>query len=157
MARSRSINRRVARVTMADPLSPIASVIAIATAAAQIAKAISRLRAIGEMPGRVYALKNEVTDLEVVLRQVAHALQQNNLVQANEQHSLKPLLTRSKSLLVDLAKALERLAKACTGSKLKVISRSTVWLREKDLFQKFQDDIRAVKANLNTILGVSNS
>ena len=64
---------------MADPLSLVASMIAIATAAAQISKAISRLRNFGEVPIRVYAIKNEVSDLEGVLRHVEHAPEQNSL------------------------------------------------------------------------------
>lgn len=142
---------------MSDPLSVAASVLALATAAAQISKAISRLRHFGEVPGRVYALKNEVSDLEAVLRQIRHALEQKSLAPDNEQESLEQILLRTKSHLTDLAKALERVASACAGGKVKIISKSAIWWKEKKLFQGFHEDLRTVKATLNLILGAANS
>lgn len=142
---------------MADPLSLIGGILAIATAAAQISKAISRLRAFGEVPSQVYRLKNEVTDLEVMLRQVGSALQLKTLALEPEQGSLEQILGRTKDHLTDLAKALETVANACAGGKVKDLRRGAIWWKWKALFQGFQDDIRAVKATLNTILGASNS
>ncbi len=142
---------------MADPLSVAASVITLATAAAQISKAISRLRHFGEVPGRVYALKNEVSDLEVVLRQVGYALEEKSLASGNEGGSVEQILARTKSHLADLAKALERVANACAGGKVKIISKTAIWWKEKTLFQGFHEDIRSVKATLNLMLGTANS
>lgn len=140
-----------------DPLSIIASVLTLATAAAQISTAISRLRHFGEVPGKIYALKNEVSDLEVILRQIGQALEQKSIAIHETHSSLEQTVARTKGHLTDLAKALERVATACTGSKIKIISKSTVWLREKELFQTFRDDIGSVKASLNLILGSTNS
>jgi len=142
---------------MADPLSVAASVITLATAAAQISKAISRLRHFGEVPGRVYALKNEVSDLEVVLRQVGYALEEKSLASGNEGGSVEQILARTKSHLADLAKALERVANACAGGKVKIISKTAIWWKEKTLFQGLHGDIRSVKATLNLMLGTANS
>lgn len=142
---------------MADPLSLIGGILAIATAAAQISKAISRLRAFGEVPSQVYRLKNEVADLEVVLLQVGSALQEKNLALEPEQGSLEQILGRTKAHLTDLAKALDNVANACAGGKFKDIRRGTIWWKWKALFQDFQDDIHAVKETLNVILGASNS
>lgn len=142
---------------MADPLSVVASVVALATAAAHISKGISRLRHFGEVPGRVYALKNEISDLECVLRQVGHALEQKSLAPVNEQGSLEQILARTKGHLADLAKALERVANACAGGNCKIISKSAIWWKEKALFQGFQEEIRSVKASLNLVLGAANS
>jgi len=142
---------------MADPLSVAASVITLATAAAQISKAISRLRHFGEVPGRVYALKNEVSDFEVVLRQVGYALEEKSLASGNEGGSVEQILARTKSHLADLAKALERVANACAGGKVKIISKTAIWWKEKTLFQGFHEDIRSVKATLNLMLGTANS
>ncbi len=82
---------------MAEPISLIASVFTIATAAAQISKAISRVRAFGEVPGRLYALKNEVADLEVVLHRIGNALQQRSIALDNDENSLKQVLGRTKT------------------------------------------------------------
>ena len=140
-----------------DPLSITAGILAIATAAAQISKAISRLRAFGEVPGRVYALKNEVTDLEVVLRQLLHNLDQKSLGPDTDYKELAQLLERTKSRLSELAKALERVAIACTAGNEKVIRRTAIWWKEKALFQTLQDDIRGVKTSLSLMLGASTS
>ena len=83
-----------------DPLSIIASVLALATAAAQISTAISRLRHLGDVPGKIYALKNEISDLEVVLRQIGQALEQQSLVPDNAHKSLEPLLARTRGYLI---------------------------------------------------------
>ncbi len=142
---------------MADPLSITASVITLAAAAAQLSKVISRLRHFGEVPGRVYALKNEISDLEVVLRQVGHALEQKSLAPDNEQGSLASVLVRTKVHLTNVGNALERVANACAGGKIKIISKSAIWWKEKSLFQGFQEDIRSVKSNLTLMLGAANS
>ena len=142
---------------MADPLSVVASIIGVATAAAQIGKAISRLRHLGELPGRVYALKNEISDLEVVLRQVAHALERGFVATDDQQTSLNRLLAHAKNRLADLTKALERLSNVCDKGKIKVISKSTIWWREKVVFHGFQQDLRAVKESFILILGATNS
>ena len=141
-----------------DPLSIIASTIALATAAAKISTAISRLRHFGELPGKIYALKNEISDLEVVLRQISQALEQRLLAPDGTHGSLETVLSRTKGHLTDLAEALGRIADACTQSnKIKAISKSTVWYREKVIFQGFRDDIVSVKATLNLILSTANS
>ena len=140
-----------------DPLSIISGVLALATAAGQISTAISRLRHFGEVPGKIYALKNEISDLELVLRQIGHALEQRSLKPDNAEGSLEQVVARTKDLLANLTKALERVANACAGSKIKVISKSTIWLREKSVFQTFRDDIASVKATLNLMLGAANS
>jgi hypothetical protein len=67
------------------------------------------------------------------------------------------VVARTKGHLADLTKALEQVANACTGSKIKAISKSTIWLREKARFQTFRDDIASVKATLILILGTANS
>ncbi|KAE9362625.1 hypothetical protein N431DRAFT_144457 [Stipitochalara longipes BDJ] len=140
-----------------DPLSLAASIIAVATAAAQISQAISRLRTFSEIPGRVYALKNEVTDFEVVLRQIGYALQQQSLAPDTNRGSLKEILVRTKMHLTNLAQALERVENSCSRGNVKIISRSAIWCKEKVLFDGFQNDLHAAKSSLHLLLGASNS
>ena len=55
-----------------DPLSAAASVIAVATVAAQTCEAFSKLSGLHKaIPGRLHVLKNKVVDIELVLHQVA--------------------------------------------------------------------------------------
>ncbi|KAM7215308.1 ankyrin [Rhypophila decipiens] len=133
-----------------DPLSITTGVLAIATAAAQISKALSHLRAFGEVPRQLYALKNEVSDLEVVLRQIDYASKQSTLVQDADTEPLDRLLDRAKMHLADLATRLERLASAA-------IKKSLIWLKEENAFKRLQVDIHTVKTSLSLVLGVANS
>jgi hypothetical protein len=142
---------------MADPLSIAASILAIATAAGQITKAVSHLRRLGGVPGRIYALRNEVTDLEVILRHVGQALQQGSLTIVNQHGSLQDVQKRAKTALTDLSITLKRVEDACERSKARVIKRTTVWLREESNLQMLQNDIRAVKETCTLMLGASTS
>ncbi|EXJ54889.1 uncharacterized protein A1O5_12955 [Cladophialophora psammophila CBS 110553] len=142
---------------MADPLSIAASVVGLVAAAVHVSKAISELRHLGELPRRIYTLKNEVSDFEAVLRQVEDALNQQTLVPDNEQGSLEPILNRTKGHLADLVKALHRFEDACKGSKIKIIANSAIWLRYRTIFQRSHEDIRSVKTTLALMLGASNS
>ncbi|KAF3938176.1 hypothetical protein ABW19_dt0201495 [Dactylella cylindrospora] len=136
----------------------VASIITLAEAAGNIGKAISRLRAFGDVPQQVYALKNEVSDLEVVLRQVGKALESHTLPANSDPETLEGVLVRTKTRLEELAKALERAAKASAGGRLyKVVGRSTIWWKWDTVFQKFQNEIREVKVALSLILGTSNA
>lgn len=140
-----------------DPLSIIASVAALAEAAAQISKAISRLRHYGEIPGKIYALKNEISDLEVVLHEIRDALEQKSLSPNGTHGSLEQVLARTKSRLTDLAEALERIANSFEGSKIKVFAKSAVWVKEREVFQTFRDDINSIKGTLSLMLNAANS
>jgi len=142
-----------------DPLSITTGVLAIASAAAQISKALSHLRAFGEVPRQLYAVKNEVSDLEVVLRQIEYALRQKTLVQDPDGDPLEQVLDRAKGLLAELATRLEHLASRIGGSETKIqfIKKSLVWIKEEKSFHRLQADIHKVKTSLTLMLGVSNS
>lgn len=142
-----------------DPLSITTGILAIATAAAQIPKALSRLRAFGEVPRQLYGLKNEVSDLELVLRQANYASKQRTLLHDPDADSLGVLLDRAKVHLADLVTRLERLAPTVGGSKtgIRAIKKSVIWLREEKSFQRLQLDINQVKTSLSLMLGVSGS
>jgi len=59
-----------------NPLSITASVITVASLAASTGRAFSDLRALCKtLPGRLHALSNEVTDIELILYQVASVLE----------------------------------------------------------------------------------
>jgi hypothetical protein len=92
-----------------DPLSAGASAIAVATLAAKTCSAFARLRAICKtLPGRLHALNNKVTNIQVVCYQVAtvikhHAL--SPLVSTNSPHShlhIRQLLQQATTKLTEL-------------------------------------------------------
>ena len=61
---------------MADPLSPVASAIAIVGAIKGIAKVISKVRALQKAPEALNALKNEILSWRALIDQTKDALRQ---------------------------------------------------------------------------------
>jgi hypothetical protein len=142
-----------------DPLSFTASLIAVVAAATQISKALSRLRAFGKVPDQICSLKNEVTDLEVVLRQLGHRLHQDGLPPTSLEHeSLSQILERTKGELGTIALRVERLATAFSKqNKTKIISCSAIWLKERSKFEQSQKDIKCLRETLSLMFDVSHS
>ena len=139
-----------------DPLSLTASVIAVATVAAQIGSVFAELRKrCRELPGRLHALNNEVADIEVVLYQVAAALNDRSSLPARDQTAIPHLLKQAKAKLSELNEIIGRLAAAC--DRKKVFLRASTWRKEQPKLQALQEDIKAVKCSLNIMLGASNS
>ena len=139
-----------------DPLSVVASVIAIATVAGQVGKAFAELRKdCSELPGRLHALSNEVADIEFVLHQVAVVLKERNCLSDSDRASIPTLLVQAEAKLTDLKRILDRLAD--NGARRRVLLRASAWRKWYPRLQALQVDIRAIKCSLNILLGSSNS
>ncbi|MCJ1372457.1 hypothetical protein MMC20_003681 [Loxospora ochrophaea] len=141
-----------------DPLSLAASVIAVATVAAQTCKAFLRLRALHKaIPGRLHALNNEAVDVEIVLYQVATVIRERESLAStipsidNEQEHIKHLLKQAYSKLNELKAIVNRLCDSCANSK-PFDFRGYKWQKEQDRLQALQNDIKSIKCNLNIIL-----
>ena len=139
-----------------DPLSAAASVLAVATIAAQVGAAFAELRKdCSELPGRLHALYNEVTDVKFVLHQVAAVLEERNSLSDIDKASIPTLLGQARKKLKDLKEILDRLNGSCTTRR--ILSRASAWRKWQPKLQALQNDIRAVKCSLNILLGASNS
>jgi hypothetical protein len=139
-----------------DPISVTASVIAIATVAAQVSTAFAELRKdCSELPGRLHALSNEVADIEFVLHQVAAVLQERNFLSDSDKESIPTLLVQADAKLKDLKDIIGRLSGNCTARK--ILLRASAWRKWQPKLQDLQVDIRAIKCSLNVLLGASNS
>jgi hypothetical protein len=142
-------------LTMADPLSLTVSVVALIGVAHKISSAISFLRRIEHVPARVYVLKNEVTDLEVVLRQAAGAIQQNNF--DGQDKAFMATLGDVKKKLADISSTIERIGIALERNRSRFIKRSAISAKEMTNLDGLLHDIRALKQSLGLMLGFSNS
>jgi hypothetical protein len=140
---------------MADPLSLTISVIALIGAAHKISSAISFLRKIEHVPARVYVLKNEVTDLEVVLKQATGAIQQNNLDGQDE--AFKATLGDIKKKLAEVSSTIERIGNALERNKSRFIKRNAISAKEMANLETLLIDVRALKESLGLMLGFSTS
>ncbi|KAH8744947.1 ankyrin repeat-containing protein-like protein [Hyaloscypha finlandica] len=144
-----------------DPISVTASVIAVATLAAQIAAALSDLRTLcKQLPGRLHALSNEVSDVEVVLIQVAKVIEERScspIATAETDHMAIPqLLRKAEEKLKDLKAIIDNLAASSKRNNV-LIFRAGLWRKEQPRLHALQEDIKAIKSSLNVILGASNS
>ena len=145
-----------------DPLSIIASSIAIATLAAKTCDAFSTLRGIAKtLPGRMHALNNEVADLELVLHEVATAFKerQDLLVGDHEKEKIPVLLRHVRAKLLELKAIIERFTESAGRPNSKVSSFFTAreFNKEQPRLARIQEEIKSVKCSLNILLGASNS
>jgi hypothetical protein len=140
-----------------DPLSVTASIVAIATLAGQTCSAFAELRALcRSLPGRLHAVSNEVADLELVLLQVASAVEDRACLPESNLSAIPHLLRQATAKLVELKGIVGKLAAACRESKIPILGVHA-WRKEQGRLQALQEDIRTVKCSLNIMLGASNS
>jgi len=150
--------RRFVESTM-DPLSLTASIITVASLAASTCRAFHDLRtACKTLPGRLHALSNEVTDLELVLHQVASLVQERaqDPTFPDQQAYIPQLLKQAQAKLEELRSILRKITNICaktTGPLFRVHA----WRKDQPKLQVLQEDIRSVKCSLNILLGASNS
>ena len=144
-----------------DPLSLTASVIAVATLAAQITSALADLRTLcRQLPGRVHALSNEVSDIEVVLFQVAKVTEERSRsampMAETDRITIPHLMKKADTKLNELKSIIYSLS-ASSNRNSAVIFRAGLWRKEQPRLRALQEDIMAIKASLNVIIGASNS
>ncbi|KAF7624552.1 hypothetical protein F9C07_2281110 [Aspergillus flavus] len=140
-----------------DPLSIGTGVIAIATLAAQTCSALSDLRSLCQsLPGRLHAVNNEVADLNFVLFQVSLTIEDRACLPENNLSALSHLLNRADVKLHEIKDIVVQLTDACRASRSPIF-KAHAWRKEQGRLQMLQEDIRTIKANLNIMLGASNS
>ena len=104
-----------------DPLSITASVIGIVAAAASTGRAFEELRRLCKtLPGRLHALSNEVSDIELVLHQVATVVEKRTgdpAVKEQEQ-SIRHLLDQAGSKLHELRTIVETFTNLAKTTKI---------------------------------------
>jgi hypothetical protein len=142
-------------LTMTDPLSLTVSVVALIGVAHKISSAISYLRKIEHVPARVYVLRNEVTDLEVVLEHAAGTIQQNDL--DGQDGAFKATLGDIKRKLAEVSSTIERIGNALERNKTRFIKRNAISAKEMANLETLVIDIRASKESLGFMLGFSTS
>ncbi|KAI9696670.1 MAG: hypothetical protein M1820_008044 [Bogoriella megaspora] len=131
---------------------------ALVTLAGQTVEALSRLRETCKtLPGRLYALHNEVEDLKAVLRDVEQLSQDRSRHVALEQpNGIAQLLTQATVKLNDLKSFVDGLDKACKHTNIPLV-KARAWQKTQGKLQRLQEDLKTIKGDLNISLGSSNS
>ena len=142
-----------------DPFSLGASVITVAALAAKTGCAFHDLRsACKTLPGRLHALSNEVTDLELVLRQVAATVEKRaqDPILRDQQENIPHLLKQARTKLEELANIVHKLKEVSANTKIPLF-KVAAWRRDQPRLLALQEDIKTIKCSLNVVLGASNS
>lgn len=141
-----------------DPLSVTVSVITIVNLVAQTTTAFSRLRETCKtLPGRLYALHNEVADLEAVLCDVEQLSRDRSRRQLLDQSDhIKQLLTQSATKLTELKGFVQQLEKVCKQTNIPLV-KARCWHKAQGKLQRLQEELKTIKGDLNILLGSSNS
>ena len=145
---------------MADPLSLIASIIAVVGAAEGVSKTLAKMKSIRDAPDELLALINEVSDLRIILMDVQSYIAQNlrrpRIAQDELQH-MSTLIDRAKEKLLKLDELIQyRLVKPDSiANHIKVSKRE--WVRAKSTIEKFQQSLRDIRLNIVAQMTVINS
>lgn len=142
-----------------DPLSITASIVTIVAAAASTGRAFEELRQLCKtLPGRLHALSNEVSDIELVLHQVASVVRKRKgdpALKEQEEH-IQHLLDQAGSKLGELRTIVEDFTHIAKSTKIPFF-QAYAWRKNQPRLQALQEDIKTVKCSLNIMLGASNS
>ncbi|KAL9022524.1 MAG: hypothetical protein Q9185_000234 [Variospora sp. 1 TL-2023] len=143
-----------------DPLYIAASAITVAALAEATCRAFVELRELCKtLPGRLHAISNEVTDIKVVLIQVAKVFKERaSPIDAHQQSNtvVPRLLVRAEAKLEQLHLTLRSLIATCDRAKFTVL-QAYAWRKEQPQLRALQAEINTIKCNLNVALGASNS
>ena len=142
-----------------DPLSITAAIVGIGAVATSTSRAFKDLRNLCKtLPGRLHALSNEVSDLELVLFQVGSLIEKRAADPAirKQEAYIRELLDEAGSKLRELKDIVEALTAVERTSKAPILQART-WRKDQPRLQLLQEEIRNVKCSLNIMLGASNS
>lgn len=141
-----------------DPLSVTASAITVAGVAANTCLAFAQLRSfIKNLPGRVHALSNEVSDFQIVCFQLVNVLEEKQshdpAAAPDDLHdNIRLLLNQAETKLEELQAIIKRLAR-----HKNIVVAAAAFKREQEHLHSLQDDINTVKVSLNIVLGTINT
>ena len=142
-----------------DPLSITAGIVGICAVATSTGQAFKELRELCKtLPGRLHALSNEVSDIEMLLYQVALVVEKrtgDSALKEQETH-IQHLLDQAGSKLGELRTIVETLTAIAKATKVPIF-RAHAWRKNQPRLQALQEDIKTVKCSLNIMLGASNS
>lgn len=140
-----------------DLLTITVSVVAVATLADQTSAALYRLRETCKaLPGRLLAVLNEITDLEAVLREVAHVTSERSRHLWDPSAYITHLLSRAFVKLTELKELVDKLETTCARAKIP-LAKACAWQKAQSKLLYLQEDINTIKSSLNVLIGASNS
>ena len=135
---------------MADPLSIIASIIAVIGAAESAGKALNRIRDIMNAPDEVLALSNEISDLTVVLKHVETYIPAANgaVISLEYLEHLSVLVKRAHSKLAQLENIMHDHLPESGGANRRSSPLRLWWALLKTKVNGLRVDLRDIKLSI---------
>ena len=145
---------------MADPLSLIASIIAVVGAAETISKTLSKFRLLRKAPTGLLALNNEITDLTITLHTLEGHLSSNldkNTLPQDVSHQISKLIDKAKDCLLQLDQLIHHrfLKSGSLDGEYKVFRIR--WLRANDTIENHRGILREIRQSILLQLHVMSS
>lgn len=146
-----------------DPLSVIASCIAIGNLVVQTGQAIIDLHTlIEELPQRLCAVKNEVNDIGLVISQVqefaARRQRLEEKIFETAACDVSDLLEKAQINLTTLQIIISGLASACSkeGNNVSFL-RARAWKQKHPQIEQVQKEVTSIKSTLSVVLQAANA
>ena len=145
---------------MADPLSLVASIIAVIGAAEGVSRTLTKIRNLRDAPDELLALMNEVSDFRIILTGLQTYITQYSQrpqLLVEELSHISTLADRGKEKLLQLDQLIQyRLVKPESGlTQIKVSKRE--WARARSTIESFRQTLRDIRLNIVTQMIVVNS
>ena len=146
---------------MADPLSLVASVIAVVGAAESISNSLSKLRLLRNAPDGLLALNNEIADLKILLRTIEGYLSSDQphrvTIQQDVLDCISILITRAKDHVLQLEQLIHYrfLESGSLEQNYKVFRLR--WIRAKDTVESHRRALQDIRQSIQLQLLLVNS
>jgi len=141
-----------------DPLSLTASIITVINLGGKTIASLAKLRAILDAKEELSALINEISDLQAVLTTLSHitAEEENDHVHLGPKKALASHVQRAKYKVLELEELIAyELTKIRRDGNTEVARHA--WLRKKHVIFRLQAELRNIRWNLATSLGIVTS
>ena len=140
-----------------DPLSVIASVIAIMGATGGISKTVQKIASMRGAPDAISALNNEISDLRLVLQAIETLLLRGSALPSPFDISLCTSLDRTKAKILELETVVEYQIMTTIGANNEPRVNRIAWARRRGQIQRIQDELRLARLTLTTVLGAATT
>ena len=135
---------------MADPLSIIASILAVIGAAETLGKTLNRIRDLMNAPDEVLALSNEISDLTIVLKHVETSIAAADGPVTHVEHlkHISVLIKRAQSKLGQLEKIMHDHLGEVGGANRRSSLLRLQWALLKTKVNTLRVDLRDIKLSI---------
>ena len=136
-----------------NPLSIIASCVAVAGAGGAVVKGLKKLRDLTKVPDVILSIINEVADLTLVVQDIRLNFQLHqsslNISQAS-MSVINHLLDRAQSTLLKLDQVINYRLLSPSGNSGEVVFRRSAWIFEEQHVRRLQSSLRTTRLDIAT-------